>query len=279
MTISPGSGIFDAFARFEREGWERVAPRYEELWTSLSAQFAGPLLAAANVRRGQRVLDLCCGPGVVSAAAHRLGALVTGLDFSRAMVERARAGQPGIEFREGDAQALPFADGSFDRVVMNFGVLHLPYPDRAFTEARRVLAPGGRFGFTVWVAPTEETGWKILEEAVKGHAVQPPDLPPGPDRNLFASAATCRAALRAAGFDDGSMTFATERVTWTVPTPGYLFEAARDGGVRTGGVLARQSPERLARIREAVERAVARYRTPAGYAIPMGAHVVTAARP
>ena len=68
------TGAFDAFARFEHEGWERVAPRYEELWTSLSAQFAGPLLAAADVRRGQRVLDLCCGPGVVTAAAHRIAA-------------------------------------------------------------------------------------------------------------------------------------------------------------------------------------------------------------
>jgi len=273
------SGGFDAFARFEREGWERVAPRYEELWTSLSAQLAGPLLAAADVRRGQRVLDLCCGPGVVTAAAHRIGATVTGLDFAPAMVERARALHPGIEFREGDAQALPFEDAGFDRVVMNFGVLHLPYPDRAFAEARRVLAAGGRFGFTVWVAPTEDTGWKILDEAVTAHAIRPSDLPPGPDRNFFASAPTCRRALAAAGFEETSVTFATERVTWTVPTPGYLFEAARDGGVRTGGVLARQSPERLARIREAVERAVTRYRTPAGYAIPMAAHVVTATPP
>jgi len=129
------------------------------------------------------------------------------------------------------------------------------------------------------VAPTEDTGWRILEQAVTAHAVPPPDLPPGPDRNLFASAPTCRRALAAAGFEGSSVTFATERVTWTVPTPGYLFEAARDGGVRTGGVLARQSPERLARIREAVERAVARYRTPAGYGIPMAAHVVTATPP
>ena len=273
------TGAFDAFARFEHEGWERVAPRYEELWTSLSAQFAGPLLAAAGVRPGQRVLDLCCGPGVVTAAAHRIAAAVTGLDFAPAMVERARALHPGIEFREGDAQALPFEDASFERVVMNFGVLHLPYPERAFAETRRVLAPGGRFGFTVWVAPTEDSGWKILDEAVTAHAVPSPDLPTGPDRNLFASAPTCRRALAAAGFEESSVTFATERVMWTVPTPGYLFEAARDGGVRTGGVLARQSPERLARIREAVERAVARYRTPSGYAIPMGAHVVTAARP
>ena len=196
------TGAFDAFARFEHEGWERVAPRYEELWTSLSAQFAGPLLAAADVRRGQRVLDLCCGPGVVTAAAHRIAAAVTGLDFAPAMVERARALHPGIEFREGDAQALPFEDASFERVVMNFGVLHLPYPERAFAETRRVLAPGGRFGFTVWVAPTEDSGWKILDEAVTAHAVPSPDLPTGPDRNLFASAPTCRRALAAACLTD-----------------------------------------------------------------------------
>ena len=67
------------------------------------------------------------------------GARVTAVDFSSAMVELARSQNPGIEFREGDAEALPFPEGSFDAVVMNFGMLHLASPERAVSEALRVL--------------------------------------------------------------------------------------------------------------------------------------------
>src|SRR5205809_6238429 len=56
---------------------------------------------------------------------------------------------PEIEFREGDAEALPFPEASFDAVVMNFGMLHLAHPERAVAEAFRVLSAGGRFAFTV----------------------------------------------------------------------------------------------------------------------------------
>ena len=101
------------------------------------------------------ILDIGCGPGYVSAAAAERGANPIGLDFSREMIAIAKKMFPNIEFREGDAQNLPFADASFDRVVANFALLHLAEPERACAEAQRVLKAGGKFGFTIWAPATE----------------------------------------------------------------------------------------------------------------------------
>src|SRR2546422_34553 len=102
-----------------------------------------PLSPGDRLGPNEIVAPLGAGPGM----------LVTGLDFSPAMIGLARARHPQIEFREGDAETLPFDAASFDASVMNFGMLHLARPDRAIAEAHRVLRPGGRFAFTVWGAP------------------------------------------------------------------------------------------------------------------------------
>src|SRR6266513_5801808 len=135
----------DAFTKFEHAGWERVANKYDSTWSSSTRQFIPPLLEAAEVAEKMSVLDVGCGPGYVSAAAAERGAIPIGLDFSREMIAIAKKMFPQIEFREGDAQNLPFADASFDRVVANFVLLHLANPERSITEAHRVLQPGGRF--------------------------------------------------------------------------------------------------------------------------------------
>src|SRR6266850_2326448 len=157
----------EAFHAFELAGWQGAARRYDDAFGSLTRQAIDPLLDAAQVRPGARVLDVASGPGYVAAAAAQRGAQVTALDFSLAMVEMARSQNPGIEFREGDAGALSFADGSFDAVVMNFGMLHLAQPERAVSEALRVLRPGGGYAFTVWAKPEEAVGFGIILEAVR----------------------------------------------------------------------------------------------------------------
>src|SRR4051812_24363420 len=131
------------FHDFEQAGGERAAAFYGDAFGGLTAQTAPALLDAARVARGARVLDVASGPGFIAREAAGRGAEVIGLDFARAMVAEARRRNPAIDFREGDAEALTFDDGSFDAVAMNFGMLHLARPDTAIAEAHRVLRPGG----------------------------------------------------------------------------------------------------------------------------------------
>jgi demethylmenaquinone methyltransferase/2-methoxy-6-polyprenyl-1,4-benzoquinol methylase len=100
--------------------------------------------AAAVVRPGDRVLDVCCGTGDLAVAAAQAGGTVTGIDFSEPMLARARQKSDEVEWLEGDALALPFAEGSFDAVTIGFGLRNLANPERGLAELRRVLRPGGR---------------------------------------------------------------------------------------------------------------------------------------
>ena len=112
------------------------------------------LCEALDLRSGQKVLDVAAGNGNVSLAAARRWCKVVSTDYVPALLERgrARAAAEGltIEFREADAEALPFADGSFDVVVSTFGVMFTPHQDRAAAELVRVCKPGGRIGLANW---------------------------------------------------------------------------------------------------------------------------------
>src|SRR5438045_8136356 len=100
----------ESFAKFEHEGWQRVAGKYDSVWASSTRQFISRLLDAAEVSEGMSVLDVGCGPGYVSAAAAARGAIPRGLDFSKEMIGVARRMFPKIGFQEGDAQNLPFVN-------------------------------------------------------------------------------------------------------------------------------------------------------------------------
>src|SRR5438105_15399740 len=143
----------EAFAKFEHEGWQRVAGKYDSVWASSTRQFIPPLLDSAEVTGSMVVLDVGCGPGYVAGAAGERGATSRGLDFSKEMVAIAQKKFPHIEFREGDAQNLPFPDATFDLVLVNFALLHLPEPELACAEPFRVLKPHGEFGFSDRVPP------------------------------------------------------------------------------------------------------------------------------
>jgi cyclopropane fatty-acyl-phospholipid synthase-like methyltransferase len=80
----------EAFTKFEHEGWERVANKYDSTWSSSTRQFIPPLLDAAGVSGKMAILDVGCGPGYVSAAAAERGAIPIGLDFSEEMIAIAK---------------------------------------------------------------------------------------------------------------------------------------------------------------------------------------------
>ena len=262
------------FTQFEHEGWERVADKYDSVWSTSTRQFIPPLLDAADVTGEMSLLDVGCGPGYVSATAAERGAIPTGLDFSQEMIAIAQKMFPRIEFRQGDAQNLPFADATFDRVLANFALLHVGNPERACTEAYRVLKPGGRFAFTVWAPAAESPYAKIIDDAIAAHANLAVDLPVGPPHHLYGGREEFRQALEGAGFDGASLIFNLHTIQWTVPTARFAFDAERHAGVRTAGLLARQTPEALDAIQSAIENAVRPFAKGDGFAIPKAAYII-----
>jgi SAM-dependent methyltransferase len=135
--------------------------RQREMWVSFTptAMFttpvAGHLVTFAGVGAGESVLDVGTGTGVVAISAARAGARVTALDLSPDLLEQARengriAQHEDIVWVEGDAEALPYPDASFDVVLSQFGHIFAPRPDVVIAEMRRVLTPTGRIAFATW---------------------------------------------------------------------------------------------------------------------------------
>lgn len=121
-------------------------------------------LRVAKIRPGERVLDLATGTGITAIAARERGAVVTGVDLTPELIAIARikaneAGFTDIDFREGDAEALPFADASFDVVVSTCGHMFAPDQEKVATELARVTRPGGRVVFLAWTPEGGLGGW------------------------------------------------------------------------------------------------------------------------
>src|SRR3954454_16932756 len=176
-TVSAGGKApvdLDAFDAFEAAGWEEKAAAYERFFGAIAGRVVEPLLAAACVGVGTRVLDVATGPGWVAAQAAERGASVVGVDVAEAMIARARSAHPELDFRRADAQELPFADASFDAVVGNLAVMHLARPERAVVEFARVLRPGGRLALTVWAHPSEHRLVGVFLDAMAQARAMPP---------------------------------------------------------------------------------------------------------
>jgi ubiquinone/menaquinone biosynthesis C-methylase UbiE len=140
------------------------------------------VVAAAGVEPGMEVLDVACGTGNATLPAARAGARVTGLDFAPGLLEiareRAADAMLEIDFVEGDAQALPFEDASFDRLVSTFGHMFAPDHRKTAEEMKRVLKPGGAIAVASWM-PEGAIGRMFRVTA----DLLPP--PPGPPPGLW----------------------------------------------------------------------------------------------
>ena len=190
------------FKSLEHQGWNERARFYDDYTARLTSFAIGPLLDAAEVRRGARVLDVCCGTGTAAAEAARRGATVTGIDLSEDMIRTAQAKALAVDFQIGDAEAVPFPDRSFDCVICNFGILHLPDPERGIAEAARVLRPGGKLALAVWSHAASNPFHYVLADILERYVASPPQEPDAPDAFRFAAPGKLLDVARAAGLAD-----------------------------------------------------------------------------
>ena len=164
---------FASFKNTQKEGWAHFAP-LEVVTTPTAAK----LVKFARVVAGQLVLDVCCGTGVVAVTAARKGAEVTGLDFTPELLARAhensRVAKVAVDWQDGDVEALPFPDNTFDVVLSQFGHIFAPRPAVAIGEMLRVLRPGGTIAFSTW--PPEHYAGRIGELIVRYLPPPPPGL-------------------------------------------------------------------------------------------------------
>ncbi len=175
-----GADPFAKFKEVQREGWSSFVP--VEIMTTPPA---AKLVNFAQVKPGQRVLDVGCGTGVVAITAACRGAKVCGLDLTPMLLERARENASiagvDVEFIEGDAEALPYPDGSFDVVLSQFGHIFAPRPAVATREMLRVLKSGGCIAFSTW--PPEHFTGRMFAFIARNMppppaGVEPPAPPP-----------------------------------------------------------------------------------------------------
>lgn len=278
--VPPASFDVEAFNQFELNGWEGVGVAWHRHFAAVSVQAADRLIDAAGLTApgaATRILDVATGPGYAAAAAAARGADAVGVDFAAAQIEIAQQLYPRARFQVANAEALPFPDEEFDAVVMNFGLLHFPHPERALAEAYRVLRPGGRIAFTVWASPAKTRGFGIVEEAIAAHGDPSATIPDGPFYFRFADPGEARRALEGAGFA-GSTTDEIELV-WRLDDPVEVVQAVGNGTVRAGARLRAQPPERRASVEAAIVEAVSEYSRSGGIELPMGAALTAAGKP
>ena len=162
----------------EHGAWEGAAPIYVDYVANLTAN-SGQLEIIRDlvgIAESDRVLDVGCGPGVLTARLNEVAASVTGIDFSAAMIAEAQRHDSSLDVQVANAEDMPFDDGTFTLAVVNYCAHHLARPESAFIEIRRVLQAGGRLA-VVHPIQARQPSWGSFADAVG--AVLPPETVPG----------------------------------------------------------------------------------------------------
>ncbi len=240
MTADPLS----SFKELQREIWSSFAPM-----ATFTTPVAAHLVRFAGVAPGEDVLDVGAGTGVAAITAARAGARASAVDLTPALLEIARenarvAGVPDVRWDEGDAEALPYPDASFDVVISQFGHMFGPRPERVVAEMRRVLRPSGRVAFATWPPDT------LIGQSFQFIGRNSPPLPPGVSPPVLWGERTVIAQRLAERF--GELAF--DRGTMIVPAlsvPHYRSLVERSVGPMQKLVAAfADDPERLEALRQ-----------------------------
>ena len=261
----------------ETEAWQvsdDAAVVYEELFVpALFGSWPPRVADAAGISAGDRVLDVACGTGVLAReAARRVGpeGAVTGLDINEGMLAVARRIRPEVDWRQGDAGALPFEAESFDVVVSQFALMYFPERVAALREMWRVLRPGGRLAVASWASFEKAEGYRLLAEIAERRtnaeaaAILRSPFVLGDETELLGF--YHEAGVQPAHLEtlDGLASFASTEA----------FVAAEVKGSPLDGLLGDDQYQAL--LAEVKERFVAFRNGEDRIAIPMAAHIVTA---
>ena len=182
--------------------WDLVSAGYAEVIRDHFVRYAQDALTLARVGPADEILDVATGPGSLALTASPLVARVEALDFSAGMLaeletRRVAAGARNVTARQGDGQALPYADASFDAAFSMFGLIFFPDRARGFRELRRVLRPGGRAVVSSW-HPMEEV--PIVMAVLRALPSLVPGLAPNDGRGPLSDPEALRVEMEDAGF-------------------------------------------------------------------------------
>ena len=245
---------FGEFAAREKKGWadDGIVSAYVEKFGPVTDHVARYLVSRVQPQ-GKAVLDLCCGQGTLTAMLGEAGAEVTGLDFSEEMLALAAKNAPKARLQQGDACALPFDDASFDFVICNFGIMHLPDQEAALSEIERVLTPQGRFVMATWAAPEVSPAFAAVLGAIKTNAdfSQAPDQP---DLFLFARPDGAKTMMQTARMQLASHDLV--QASWTLTEPEELFEIFLTATVAASQLIKDQRPETIRAIQGQITNTV-----------------------
>lgn len=267
----------DAFRDFERTAHDRIARTYHDAFSAVTDRAIEPLLDAARVTTGTRLLDVAAGPGTMTARAAARGARAVGVDLAPAMVALARQLHPGLDFREGSAEELPFAAESFDAVVCSFGLGHFSKPEQVLAEFARVLAPQGAGALAWWQGFAQNRINGIFYETVQALGVSAPGIvPAGPPVDRFSDRDQLAELLRAAGFDAVRMKDVS--FTHRLRDPDELWSLAMRSFARVSSVIRAQSADVRQRIRAGVEERAMSYASADGLDIPIAFLIASGTR-
>jgi SAM-dependent methyltransferase len=183
--------------------WDLVAAGYADVSFDQFAKYSADALVLAQLARGERILDVAAGPGSLALQAAQTAREVCAVDFSSSMLQQLRsrmgtAGIQNIEPREGDGQALPYPDGSFDAAFSMFGLIFFPDRARGFAELFRVLRPGGRAVVSSWQPMTRVP---LLVDVFAALSAELPQVPFGDGKGPLSDSAELRSEMSAAGFE------------------------------------------------------------------------------